>query len=802
MNYKNPSRKRASGLSTTVRLGVAAVAACFIVGPVLSNPVNPTVVNGTASFNQAANVLTVTNSNGAIIHWDKFSIKVGETTHFAQTAASSTVLNRVLNDPTAIYGTLSSNGRVWLVNPAGIMVGPGGRVDTAGFVASTLSIRNEDFLAGRHLFVNDGNAQNVINQGEIRTPAGGSVYLIGSNVGNEGIITTPGGETILAAGATVSLIDSATPGVKVDITGAAGNSTNLGEITAEAGRIGIAGVIVRNSGQLNASSVVSEGGRIFLKASKELTLDAGSRIAADAGLTGRGGDISVWADDTVQVNGSLSAQGGSQSGDGGFIETSGAHVRIADAVRVSTLAPAGKAGIWLIDPYDFTIAASGGNMSGASLTSSLVGGNVIIQSTTGTTGTLGDVNVNDLVTWSVYKLTLNAQNNININANLNGSGSASLALEYGQGAVAAGNPSGYKLASGKQINLPAGQNFSTKLGSDGSAVIYTVIASLGAAGSTSATDLQGMNGGLAGKYALGSNIDASASSGWNSGAGFAPVGNSSTNFTGTFDGLGHTITGLTINRPTTDYVGLFSFTGAGSVMKNVGLIGGSVSGWNEVGGLVGHNDSSAISNSYSTGRMSGNHNVGGLVGYNPGGTITNSYSTGSASGTGNAVGGLVGQNYYGTVSNSYATGSVSGIGSDVGGLVGFNPGGAIANSYSTGTVNGGSRVGGLVGYNLSGGAIANSYSTGNVTGGSSVGGLVGIADSGTVTNSYWDTETSGQTISAGGTGKTSAEMRQQATFSGFDFTNTWWLSEGNTRPFLRMEYSTSIANAHQLQLMA
>ena len=155
MSYQNPSRKPASRLSTPVRLGVAAVAACFISAPVLSLPVNPTVVNGAATFNQAGKVLTVTNSNGAIINWDKFSIKAGETTQFVQPSASSAVLNRVLNDPTAIYGTLSSNGRVWLINPAGIMVGPGGRIDTAGFVASTLNIRNEDFLAGRKLFVNE-----------------------------------------------------------------------------------------------------------------------------------------------------------------------------------------------------------------------------------------------------------------------------------------------------------------------------------------------------------------------------------------------------------------------------------------------------------------------------------------------------------------------------------------------------------------------------------------------------------------------------------------------------------------------
>ena len=323
MSYNSPSRRRASRLSTPVRLGVAAVAACFIAAPALSNPLNPTVVNGAATFNQVGNVLTVTNSNGAIINWDKFSIKAGETTRFQQPSASSSVLNRVLNDPTAIYGTLSSNGRVWLVNPAGIMVGAGGRVDVAGFVASTLNVTNADFLAGRNLFVNDGSARDVVNQGTITTPAGGSVYLIGSNVSNEGIIITPKGETILAAGATVSLIDSALPGVKVDITGAAGNSTNLGEITAEAGRIGIAGVIVRNSGVLNASSVVSEGGRVFLKASKDATVDGSGRIAANGTI---GGEVRVDAGDIATIRGRIEAEG--SGGGGGAIDVFGDKVAL------------------------------------------------------------------------------------------------------------------------------------------------------------------------------------------------------------------------------------------------------------------------------------------------------------------------------------------------------------------------------------------------------------------------------------------------------------------------------------------
>jgi filamentous hemagglutinin family protein len=329
MNYTPPPRKQTGRLMTPVRLGVVAVAACFLSAPVLSNPVNPTVVNGTATFNQAGNVLTVTNSNGAIINWDKFSIAAGEKTHFEQSSASSSVLNRVLSDPTAIYGTLSSNGRVWLINPAGIMVGAGGRVDTAAFVASTLNIRNEDFLAGRNLFINDGTAKDVINQGEIKTPAGGSVYLIGANVKNEsvageansGIITTPGGETILAAGATVSLIDSALPGIKVDITGATGNATNLGTITAEAGRIGIAGVIVKNSGTLNASSVVSEGGRIFLKASQDAYVDGNGRIVTTGS---KGGSVEVLGNRVaVMDNASIDASATSEGGDGGTIKVGG-----------------------------------------------------------------------------------------------------------------------------------------------------------------------------------------------------------------------------------------------------------------------------------------------------------------------------------------------------------------------------------------------------------------------------------------------------------------------------------------------
>ena len=369
---------------------------------------------------------------------------------------------------------------------------------------------------------------------------------------------------------------------------------------------------------------------------------------------------------------------------------------------------------------------------------------------------------------------------------MNGSGTAQLALEYGQGAVAASNTATYNVHA--PVNLPAGQNFSTKLGSNGVATNYTVITNLGVAGDATSTTLQGMKNALSGNFALGANIDATATSTWNTNAGFAPIGNNATNnnttrFLGKFDGLGHTISNLTIYLPALNYVGLFGVSANTAEIKNVGLIGGSVYGHAFVGGLLGYNQNSAtVNNSYSSIHVSGTSNdVGGLLGRNAGAvgsiaTVSNSYSSGTVSGgsiSTDNLGGLTGENY-GIVNNSYSTGSVSGGAGIVGGMIGSNFG-TVSNSYSTGTVSGTS---------------------------SNVGGLIASNSSGTVTNSFWDTQTSGQSASAVGTGLTTAQMMAQANFTGFDFTNTWWMSDTNTRPFLRSEWSTNITNAHQLQLMS
>jgi hypothetical protein len=265
-------------------------------------------------------------------------------------------------------------------------------------------------------------------------------------------------------------------------------------------------------------------------------------------------------------------------------------------------------------------------------------------------------------------------------------------------------------------------------------------------------------------------------------------------FAGEFDGNGHKISNLSFDFDFISDVGLFGCLASGGKVTDLGvenvnitgssLVGGlvglnwegtvsdcyatgSVIGTSVVGGLVGRNQNGTVSDSYSAGSMSGNASAGGLVGYSNG-TVSNSYSTGSVTGY-ERVGGLVGYNGYSSssVSNSYSTGSVTGN-EDVGGLVGRNSEGTVSNSYSSGSVTGDVKVGGLVGYNdYSSSSVSNSYSTGSVTGDEYVGGLVGRNNyEGTVSDSFWDTETSGQATSDGGTGKTTAEMQDIATFSG------------------------------------
>ncbi len=345
-------------------------------------------------------------------------------------------------------------------------------------------------------------------------------------------------------------------------------------------------------------------------------------------------------------------------------------------------------------------------------------------------------------------------------------------------------------------------------------------------------------------------IDCSGTINWNSGAGFLP-GLGLAVF-GSLDGNAYTIANLVINRPTTDGVGLFTSIGPLVKISSVSLVGSSISGNSYVGGLVGYNSGATISDTCISGSVTslGSY-AGGIAGQNDAGTFLANYFSGSVSG-GSYVGGLVGENYQGVLTGCYTVGSVSGLaGSNVGGLLGENKGGTLITSYSTSSVMGSSRIGGLIGYNDNNGIINNTYATGSVDGsgdyvgglvghnsgavsqsyatgsvvgvdrvggligylaggfsdttyatgrvvssGNYVGGLVGQNNGRTTSDSYWDIQASEQANSAGGIGRTTAQMQQKTTFTDWDFVSIWWLHQNY--PNLRALVAPPVQVAHPI----
>jgi len=265
---------------------------------------------------------------------------------------------------------------------------------------------------------------------------------------------------------------------------------------------------------------------------------------------------------------------------------------------------------------------------------------------------------------------------------------------------------------------------------------------------------------------------------WGMGNGWLPIGkekefdldHDSKAFKSVYDGKGYAIKNLFINRPSQDNVGLFGYTEYATI-KNIKLDNANIVGKGNVGAIVGkqtgissYDNDFGLYNSSASGNITGGENVGGLVGSNEDGYIEKSHSSVTVNGEWK-VGGLVGL-------NSRKMGST-------------NTESHIVNCYSTGNViaTGNYQIGGLVGYNFKS-EIKNSYSMGSITAPGqqqghayAVGGLVGYDSGGTITSSYWDTETSGFTTSDGGEGKTTAEMKQQSTFTDWDFVLVWQINE-------------------------
>jgi filamentous hemagglutinin family protein len=725
-----PNRRRGRGAARSV-----AATLVLVVPLAQASPGGGKVVSGTGSISQAGNSTNIHQSSETLaIDWQSFNVSAQQSVDFLQPAASAVAVNRILDSNSSeIFGRLTANGQVFLINPNGIVFGKGAQINVGGLVASTLEL-NDSSLAGSSRSFSGNAAASVVNAGTITASSGGYAALVGNHVINQGVITAQLGTVALGAGSALTLTfnGSSLVHVQVDRSVLKSVADNGGLLRADGGRVvmtagakdALLASVVNNTGVMEARTVASHDGTISL--------------LSDAG------------EGAVTVAGTLDASA-PDVGNGGRIETSAAHVEVADGARVTTASHGGLYGSWLVDPQNFTVAPSGGDISGATLSAELANTSITLRSSGGAKSGLGDVSVNDRVSWSSNTaLGLIAANNVIVNASLTATGaSAGVAIKpnTANGSAPASGTGTFRLGTYAAINLPNVSPTSTTALVIGS-TSYTVLNRLGSQGSTTGTDLQGINGNPSGHFALGSNIDASATSGWNAGAGFTPIGNSGSAFTGTIEGLGHSVGNLTINRPTMNDVGLFGFISSTSVIRDLGVTGGSVTGASDVGALAGNNYGGTIYASYATGKVRGASDVGGLVGANFAGfdstagndvrgTISYSHATGSVSGTGNYVGGLVGYNH-GTVSTSFATGSVSG-GTYVGGLAGFIEGnyqevGNVFNSHATGSVKGAADVGGLVGAigGGYGGSIDKGYATGGVTGTGNVGGLLGYNGGGAI----------------------------------------------------------------------
>ena len=699
---------------------------------VLAAPSGGQLISGAATISQSASAgktatTIVQTSAQASLNWQSFNVAAGETVSFVQPSASALAINRIADvQGSQIWGQIKANGQVWLINPNGVLFGQSAQINVGALVASTLEVRDAGASAASF---GGSSGASVRNWGSIQTPAGGYVALLGHQIDNQGSISTPQGASALAAGNAVRLQfgDNKLLGLEVQENQWNALVANAGIIQADGGQVllsagardSLLASVVNNTGVVQARTLGTQGGRIVL--------------------------LGGMAAGKVQVAGSLDASA-PQGGDGGFIETSAASVHIADTAQINTLAANGQTGSWLLDPSDFTVASSGGDITGIALSAMLATTNAGIALPS---SAAANITINDAITWgSAYSLTLNAQGSIYINAPIKSThSSGKLILKYGQsGAYYVNAP----------VSLAAGVgNFQTQQGT-GTLVSYTVLTALGTKGDTSKTTLQGMAGGLSGNYALGADIDAAATGDLNAWlqdpTGWLPIGTSGNPFSGQFEGLGHAVSNLFVYRTGSPLAGFFGQTKSTANIRNVGLVDVYIRDYNEgsyLGGLVGLNYGT-ISNTYVT----------GLVRAAKPGVGTPAIAYG--------LGGLVGTNA-GTISNSYSTASISTI---------------VPNTADLGSQ---LKIGALVGVNT--GTIRSSYAAGEFFSNGSAG-FVGL-NSGTVASSYWESKTSsapgtvysltGNTVLAGA----DTNPLSQAAYTALDFASTWTMYGGYSRPLLR-----------------
>ncbi len=688
-------------------------------------PVGGTVAAGKASISQSNGQTLIQQSSAkAILDWKQFNIGAKESVKFVQPNSNAIALNRIQSgSPSRIDGQLLANGQVFLVNPQGILFGNSASVNVGGLVASTLNLDATDFMAGRYNWKGNGTG-SIQNEGQIRAE-GGYVGLLGAQISNSGQIMANKGSVVLATGQEMTLDISGNGIVNVVIPKGVAQALihNSGLIQADGGQV----LLTTHAAQAAVNSVVNNTGIIRAQTLGE-----------------RNGKIVLLADmseGTARIGGTLDASA-PNGGNGGFIETSGAKVRIDPQTRITTLAPKGNTGKWLVDPQDYTVAASGGDQTGQQLSASLETTNVELQSAAGLKAGSGDIHINDTVSWKANTtLTLTASNDVNVNAPITAQGdSAGLVIlaNTAHGKEAASGKGVFNLNNAEislsgqspqltfanndihtnngKINL-TGQSPKLKIAGED----YVVITKLGEEGSTTGKDLQGINGNLAVNYALGADIDAKATENWTVTGGFKPIGQVTTAMLGNndcqylcalsdaksvfnqkFQGFGHSINQLYFkNSEVTTPVGLFQALGTNAAVGNLTLKDFSM----KLQAYIYVDNSSYFYN--STG-------VGALAGFNAG-SVANALATGviefnSAT--------KVASNCA-SVSNCYSYAGDS----TIGGLTGYSSGNIINSStqvqisfvdtFTSNKPYHWVNIGGLVG--RSGGAIKHSHASGEVS---------------------------------------------------------------------------------------
>lgn len=336
-------------------------------GNVAANPIGPSVVAGGAAVSGVGtNQVTINQTTPqAILHWQQFNIAPNEVTRFIQPSAQSIALNRIFDaNPSQILGSLQANGHIILLNPNGVLFGPGAQVNVNGLIASSLDLKNEDFLNGRYRFGIDGGSAlrgSVTNQGTIEAGTGG-VYLFAPNVSNNGIIRSPEGQILLAAGATVYLSQKPDGnGFLWEVSNTTGEAANLGSLIADGGRIGLSGRTVRQAGLIQANSIREKNGRIELIAAEQVSIEKGSRTLAKGDTSGisPGGTVIALSDKKTgttqfEEGAQIDVSGAGAGGDGGFVELSGGAVILGGVVR-GLAQPGFRGGRFLLDPYDLDV---------------------------------------------------------------------------------------------------------------------------------------------------------------------------------------------------------------------------------------------------------------------------------------------------------------------------------------------------------------------------------------------------------------------------------------------------------------